>query len=171
MVEDLTPYSYKDVFRRWALSVIMLPIIIYWCANRGEYGLLDNADLVIHEGGHYFFMWFGKFVYTLGGSLMQIILPSTIVYYFLIHYYRPGVQIFGLWLGQNLINISVYAADAQAQKLPLLGGNKVYHDWRYILGDLHILEYDQEVGYFFFGLAILVFIAVLLMPMVLRDNK
>jgi len=170
MLEDLTPYTYKDIIKKWSISIIILPIIIYWCINRGHYGLLDNADLVIHEGGHYFFMWFGKFVYTLGGTLMQIILPSLIVFYFLKNYYRPGVQIFGLWLGQNLLNISVYAADARARQLPLLGGNKVYHDWTYILSKLNILEYDQEVGYVFFGLAILVFIFVLIMPMILTDK-
>jgi hypothetical protein len=56
-----------------------------------------------------------------------------------------------LWLGQNLINISVYAADAQARRLPLLGGNKVYHDWHYLLNEIGLLQYDAEVGYFFFG--------------------
>ena len=72
---------------------------------------IDNGDLVIHEAGHFFFMFFGKFIYTLGGTLMQIILPSIIAWYFLRNYYKTGVQISLLWLGQNLINISAYAAD------------------------------------------------------------
>ena len=74
-----------------------------------------------------------------------------------------------LWLGQNLINISVYAADARAQKLPLLGGNKVYHDWHYILNTLGILNYDAEVGYFIFGVAIMVLIVAVLMPLITHD--
>lgn len=74
-----------------------------------------------------------------------------------------------LWLGQNLINISVYAADAQARSLPLLGGNKVYHDWNYLLSEIGLLQYDAEVGYLIFGIAIIIFIITLIMPLITRD--
>ena len=74
-----------------------------------------------------------------------------------------------LWLGQNFINISVYAADAQEKKLKLLGGSKVYHDWNYMLGELNLVEYSAEVGYFFFGVAILIFITAVLLPLLIRD--
>jgi hypothetical protein len=161
---DHKSYSWKDELLNWLPSIIMLPIMIYWVLNRGHYGFIDNADLIIHEGGHLIFIFFGKFIYTLGGTLMQIILPSIIAFYFFRNMYKTGVQVALLWLGQNLINISVYSADARAHKLPLLGGSKVYHDWTYILGTLGMLDYDIEVGYFFFGLAIVVFIIVLLMP-------
>jgi hypothetical protein len=161
---DQKPYSWKDSLFTWLPSIIMLPIIIYWIFSRGNYGLLDNADLIIHEGGHLIFIFFGKFIYTLGGTLMQLILPLIIAFYFFRNMYKTGVQVALLWLGQNLINISVYAADARARKLHLLGGNKVYHDWTYMLGTLGILDYDIEVGYFFFSLAILIFIIVLITP-------
>jgi hypothetical protein len=163
------PYSNLDLVKRWFPSLIILPVAFYWCLNRGEFGLLDNIDLVIHEAGHFFFSLFGKFIYTLGGSLMQIILPAIIAGFFLRNNYRTGVQFSLLWLGQNLINISVYAADARAQKLPLLGGNKVYHDWHYLLGELNILEHDQAAGYTFFGAAILIFTTAILMPLITKD--
>ncbi len=159
----------KIYVQRWWLSILLLPVIIYLLMHRNNYGLIDNADLVMHEAGHFFFMLFGKFIYTLGGTLMQIILPSIIVWYFLRNYYRTGVQISLLWLGQNFINISVYAADARAKKLPLLGGNHVYHDWNYLLGQLNILDYDTEVGYLFFGTAALIFAIVFFMPLIIRD--
>jgi hypothetical protein len=79
------------------------------------------------------------------------------------------VQFSLLWLGQNLINISVYAADARAQRLPLLGGHNVYHDWHYMLGQLNILNYDTVVGYLFVGLAVIIFITSLLMPIIIRE--
>jgi len=163
------PSTNWDIFKRWIPSLIILPLATYWVINSGEFGLLDNIDLVIHEAGHFFFMLFGKFIYTLGGTLMQIILPSIIATYFLRNNYRTGVQFGLLWLGQNLINISVYAADAQARKLPLLGGNKVYHDWHYLLGEIGILEYDYIVGYTFLGIAIIVFITAVLMPLLTHD--
>lgn len=162
-------YSFKDEIKRWVPSVIILPIALYWVLTRGEYGLMDNIDLVIHEAGHVFFSLFGKFIYTLGGTLMQIIIPSIIALFFLRNNYRTGVQFGLLWLGQNFINISVYAADARAQKLPLLGGNKVYHDWYYLLNETGLLNSDQFVGYFFFGIAILIFIAAILMPLITHD--
>lgn len=163
------PYTTANNIKRWIPSIVILPVAAYWVMNRGEFGLLDNIDLVVHEAGHFFFMLFGKFIYTLGGTLMQIILPSIIASYFFRNNYRTGVQFGLLWLGQNFINISVYAADAQARKLPLLGGNKVYHDWHYLLGEIGILEYDYLVGYFFFGIAIAIFIVSILMPLLTHD--
>lgn len=147
-----------DSLKKWIPSLILAPLCVYLCLHRGTYTFIDNADLVIHEAGHIFFYIFGKFIYTAGGTLMQMILPSIIIWYFFRNHYRLGTQISMLWLGQNLINISVYAADAQAKKLHLLGGNKVYHDWAYMLGSLGITQYDAYVGYFFFGLAMIVFL-------------
>lgn len=163
------PASGIDEIKRLIPSIIILPLAVYWLINRGEFGLLDNINLVIHEAGHFFFSLFGKFIYTLGGTLMQIILPSIIASYFFRNNYRTGVQFSLLWLGHNFINISVYAADAQARKLPLLGGNKVYHDWHYILSEVGILEYDCIVGYFFVGIAVIIFIVAVLMPLLTHD--
>jgi len=162
-------YTKLDEFKRWIPSIIILPIALYWILNRGEYGLLDNIDLVIHEAGHLFFRFFGKFIYTLGGTLMQIIIPSIIAGFFFRNDYRTGVQVAMLWLGQNIINISVYAADARAQKLPLLGGNKVYHDWHYLLNETGLLNYDIEIGYIIFGFAILIFLVAVLMPLITKN--
>jgi hypothetical protein len=162
-------YSRKQEFYRWIPSLIILPAAVYWSVNRGTFTLIDNADLVIHEAGHIFFMFFGRFIYTLGGTLMQILLPSVIGWYFLRNRYKTGVQFSLLWLGQNFINISVYAADAREKAIPLLGGSRVYHDWNYLLGQLNMLEYDDYAGYFFFGMAILLFITAFLMPLIIRD--
>jgi len=168
-LDKAVTYTWFGEIKRWIPSVIMLPLMIWLALNRGNYSLIDNADLVIHEAGHFFFMFFGKFIYTAGGSLMQVILPSLIAWYFFRKSYRTGVQFSFLWLGQNLINISVYAADAQAKRLPLLGGNKVYHDWNYLLGELNILQYDSEVGYIIYGSAILIFIIALLLPLFIHN--
>jgi hypothetical protein len=163
------PYTRWDVVKKWVPSIIILPIALIWSLNRGKFGLIDNVDLVIHEAGHFFFSFFGKFIYTLGGTLMQIILPSIIAGFFLRNNYRTGVQFSLLWLGQNFINISVYAADARARRLPLLGGDKVYHDWHYLLGELGILQHDQMVGLIFFGIAIMIFSISVLMPLITKD--
>ena len=155
--------------REWIASIIFLPICLYFVFTRGEYTFLDSADLIIHEAGHFIFSFFGRFIYFAGGTIMQILLPSILVFHFYIHDYRFGVQVFLFWLGHNLINISVYAADARARQLPLLGGDNVQHDWWTMLSMLDLLEYDQIIGNIFFSLAILVFILLLVMPRIMMS--
>lgn len=163
------PVAPYETIKRWVPTIFIAPLAVFFILSRGEFTLLDNADLVIHEAGHLFFYFLGGFVYTLGGTFMQIFLPSLLVWYFFQDNYRTGVQFSMLWLGQNLINISVYSADAQAQKLHLLGGKNVYHDWAYMLGELNLIRFDAEVGYFFFGLAILVLLLSIFLPIIIRD--
>jgi hypothetical protein len=155
--------------KRWIMSVIVLLLSVYLLLNRGTYTWIDNVSLVIHEAGHFFFIMFGKFFYTLGGTFMQILLPYLVFSYFRKHGYRTGMQITLLWIGQNLVNISVYAADARAKKLPLLGGKSVYHDWEYMLNEIGLLNYDKEAGYFFLGLAAITFLISFLIPLIYRD--
>jgi hypothetical protein len=166
---EVVPVSQYDSIKRWIPSLIILPIALYFILTRGQYGIIDSADLVIHEAGHFFFSFFGKYIYTLGGALMQILFPCVILWYFLSNYYRTGMQFTLLWLGQNFVNISVYAADARAQALPLLGGNSVYHDWHYLLSEINLLEYDQEVGYIILGIGIIIFLTALFLPLIIRD--
>jgi hypothetical protein len=166
---SLTFSIFLEISRKWFVSVIILLLAIYLLLNRGTFTWIDNFDLIIHEAGHLFFIMFGRFIYTLGGTLMQIVFPLIIFYYFYKKEYRTGGQIGLLFLGQNLINISVYAADARARKLPLLGGKNVYHDWNYLLGESGLLEFDTEIGYFFIGLASIVFLISILMPLIIHD--
>lgn len=158
-------YSFSD-FKPWLVSIILIPVCIWLIFNRGDFILfLDHFNLLIHEGGHGIFKMFGSFIYTLGGTLMQIILPGIFIFYFATNRQRAGVQISIIWLGQNLMNVSVYAADARAQRIPLLGGNKVYHDWNWMLSRLGWLEKDVLIGEVFYYLGVVVFVVALLAPL------
>ena len=159
----LDGYSGFRPFKKWITSVILLPLGLYFILNHGHYSLLDNADLIIHEAGHFFFGFMGSFIHAAGGTMMQIIFPLFLAWYFYHNNYRTGFQIFIFWLGQNLLNISVYAADAQVRNLLLLGKGK--HDWHYLLTQLDILEHAEGVGFIFFLLGILVFSGALLVPL------
>jgi hypothetical protein len=55
----------------------------------------------------------------------------------------------------------VYAADARAQELPLVGGGE--HDWAYLLGRLHWLQYDQRVAKVIWNVGIIVYVASIVM--------
>lgn len=158
--------------KKWLGSIIILPIAIWLINNNGNFiPLIDHFTLLIHEGGHGIFKFFGSFIYTLGGSLMQILMAGLFIFYFYINKKMLGVQFSLIFLSENLFNISKYAADAQARKLPLLGGNKVYHDWHFLLSKMNILQYDQIVGYCFITLAIISLIAALLVPLLPDEEK
>lgn len=161
----------KSQIKKWIPSLLFLPVIFFLIKNDGKVFLLNEVNLLIHEGGHGVFALFGRFIYTLGGTIMQILIPLLfIIYYFKERKYLY-VRIFLLWLAQNLINISIYASDASEKKLRLLGGNKVYHDWNYIFVRLNLLEYDKTIGAIFYVLAILIFLYVLIMPMFIGEYK
>lgn len=154
----------REALKPWIGSAVLLPVCIWCLARRGDYTFLDAADLVIHEAGHFLFRFFGFWMHMAGGTLMQLLLPGLIAWHFLRHGYRLGVQVALLWLGQNGLNISVYAADARAQQLPLLGGPHVLHDWHWMLDQLGWLAWDQSIGHGFVGLALVCFAVLLLLP-------
>jgi len=160
-----------EFIKKWIWSFLLLPIMVYYTINVGKFTFIDYINLLIHEGGHGIFRIFGKFIYTLGGSLMQILIPGMFVVFYIIKEKRFGAQVFMIWLGENLINISVYAADARAKALPLLGGERVYHDWNYLLAEINMLEYDQTFGAVFYGAGIFFFILSFFLPLFVKNNN
>ncbi len=160
--------NFWKTVKPWIGTTILLPMVIFYTINKGQFTFIDYINLLIHEGGHGVFKIFGKFIYTLGGTLMQLIIPSMFIIYYWIKKKIFVTQIFLVWLGENLMNISVYAEDARVQKLPLLGGNKVYHDWTWLLSQTGMLEQDQLVGKIFYGTGILIFLIAMFLPLFLR---
>jgi hypothetical protein len=92
--------------------------------------VIDTIDLFIHEGGHFFFGFFGRLIYFMGGSLMQIVLPSLAIWVFLKSGFRTLIGTL-YWLGHNMINVSVYIGDAPYKRLPLISDSAI-HDWNWI---------------------------------------
>ena len=98
---------------------------------------LDLVDLPIHEFGHLLFRLFGEFMMVAGGSLFQVIVPAVFVGYFAWQqsYYSASMVLF--WVGQSILNVWVYAADAVVMQLVLTSGftgsEGSFHDWNYLL--------------------------------------
>jgi hypothetical protein len=101
--------------------------------------VIDTIDLFIHEAGHFFTKIFGQFVYILGVSLFQILLPALLVF----TTWRQRVAHIGLpgfWLGMNFINVSIYIRDAPYKHLRLIARGLI-HDWNWLLsGNLEAAE-------------------------------
>ncbi len=115
-----------------------LCIYFLWIAYDPMQGsFLDNVDLPIHETGHLLFRPFGEFMMIAGGSLFQIIFPLVFVGYFVWNEKYYSAAIVGLWVGQSIINVWVYASDAVVMQLMLTSGvtgsEGGFHDWNYML--------------------------------------
>ena len=120
------------------IFAVLLAIYFLWIAYDPMLGsFLDLLDLPIHETGHLIFRLFGEFMGIAGGSLFQVILPLVFVGYFVKRgqYYSAAVIMF--WVGQSILNVWVYAADAVVMRLVLTSGftgsEGSFHDWAYLL--------------------------------------
>lgn len=98
----------------------LLAIYGFICARSADEGsFLDRVDLIAHEAGHLLFGYFGEFMLVIGGTMGQLLVPAGFAVYFATRreFFSSMVALF--WVGQNLLNISVYVKDAAAMELPL----------------------------------------------------
>ncbi len=144
---------------RAALSCLLAYLFIHHLLDFKFVSLVGGIDLVIHEAGHLFLMWFGMdFLTAAGGTLFQIIVPLAVALTFAAQRDSYGVTVAVFWTGINLAEIGPYAADARAQLLPLVSPSSgtPIHDWHYLLSEVGLLAQDKLVGKAFHDLGILV---------------
>jgi hypothetical protein len=127
---------------------------------------LHLVNLPFHEAGHVLFSPFGRFLMTLGGSLLQVAVPVICAVVFLTKTRDPfAASAAAWWAGQNLMDLAPYIADARALQLVLLGGHTGAevegHDWEYLLQTLGWLHRDIALGRASFGLGALLMVAAL----------
>lgn len=117
-------------------SPLYRPPVLIW--------IIDIINLYIHEAGHFFFQIFGRWMYFLGGSLFQCLVPLALI----IVTWRQNQSLAyysGFWLGESMINVSVYIRDAPLKRLPLIGKGLI-HDWNWLLsGNLESAEIIADV--------------------------
>ena len=133
------------------IFAILLSIYFLWIAWDPMQGsFLDNVDLPIHEFGHLLFRIFGEFMGIAGGSLFQVIFPAVFVGYFIWQRSFYSAAIVSLWVGQSILNVWVYAADAVVMQLVLTSGSTgaegSFHDWNYMLTHFGLLGSTKTVA-------------------------
>jgi hypothetical protein len=121
-----------------------LLFLIYAAADRTGFLFLDYVNLIIHEGGHFFFSWFGYTITILGGTLAELIVPLLCAAYFFWQREISGFAFCAFWFFENCPYIGTYMADARAQDLPLVGSGD--HDWGILFGQWGLLMQDQKIG-------------------------
>lgn len=151
--------NYMKTAGRVVLILICLFFSYQLLFTPSHWIFVDYFNLLIHEAGHLLFFFFGQFIDILAGSALQIIMPCVFLGYFLRRgeYFNSSVMFF--WIGNNVVNVSIYMKDAQAMVLPLLGGDNVIHDWNYLFSSMGLLPFSEVIGCFFYILGTLFLIA------------
>lgn len=137
--------------RFWGRGAIILGLFTFylqWLRKENYFSFLDYINLAFHEAGHLFLGFFGRFIMMLGGTIFQLLLPALCLLQLRRKRSNIGWQLCVFWIGESLLNVSVYAGDAIKQELPLVGGGE--HDWTYLLTELGLIAHTAGVARFIF---------------------
>lgn len=132
-----------------AWIVFYAGFLIYAFRAHGGMLFIDLANLVVHEGGHNLFMWFGPTMHLWGGTLLQWLVPFLLAAYFFKEGQTSGFVFSLFFFFENWLYTATYMADARAQVLPLVTtGDPEFaeHDFFRIFSNLGVLEYDTKIA-------------------------
>jgi len=112
--------------------------------------LLDNIHLPIHEGGHLLFSYFGQTLQLWGGTILQLLVPALLAWYFAVQAQLPGTVFCSFAFFHSLNGVATYMSDAIARQLPLVTVGAVAdesdHDWFNIFSRLGVLPHAVQIG-------------------------
>jgi hypothetical protein len=137
---------------RWSVLawlIFYIAFLFYAFGKHGGFLFIDSANLVVHEGGHLLFGWFGSTIGLWGGTLLQWLVPFLLAAYFF-HERQPAAFVFCMFFFfENWLYTATYMADARAMVLPLVTTGDpdfVEHDWNTIFSSLGVLQYDTTIA-------------------------
>ncbi len=125
--------------------------LIYAGVKHNQFLLIDNVNLVIHEGGHLLFSWLGDTMALWGGTLLQWLIPLLLAVYFYVQRQTTAFAFSSFFFFENWLYTATYMADARAQVLPLVGvgdmeSEENMHDWYRIFTQLGVLDHDTQIA-------------------------
>ena len=121
----------------------------YAFSMHGAFLFIDFANLVVHEGGHLLFGWFGPTLMIWGGTLLQWGVPLALAGFFFTQRHTTGFTFCLFFFFENWLYTATYMADARAMALPLVtAGDSDYveHDWHTIFSSLGLLSSDTTIA-------------------------
>ena len=157
---------------RWFLLVMLARwtwLFLVWPMREDvvNASILHLISLPFHEAGHIFFSPFGDLMTSLGGSLMQILIPIICWIAFATTSPNPfGAAVMCWWTGENLLDVAIYINDARALVLTLLGGHTGAevegHDWEHILQLTGRSMHDHQIAWTVHTIGAVMMIAALI---------
>jgi hypothetical protein len=132
-----------------AWLVFYVLFMLYAFSAHGGFLFIDSANLVVHEGGHNLFGWFGPTLGLWGGTLLQWLVPFLLAAYFFTERQTTGFVFCLFFFFENWLYTATYMADARAQELPLVTTGDpdfVEHDFFRIFSNLGVLDHDTQIA-------------------------
>lgn len=150
-LRSLLDEPWKPVSRPALLAwlVFYIAFLAYAFSAHGAFLFIDNANLVVHEGGHNLFSWFGPTLCLWGGTLLQWLVPFLLAAYFFTQRQTAGFVFCLFFFFENWLYTATYMADARAQALPLVTTGDpdfVEHDFYAIFSSLGVLDCDTKIA-------------------------
>src|SRR5579872_5408582 len=112
----------------------------------------DLVFILIHEGGHLLFRFFGEWIMVAGGTLLQLFVPFALAVYFLFKRQLAGTTFCAFFFFEQFLPIGIYMADAQCQCLQYVtvgDAETAEHDWFYLFSRAGVLEHHTQIGHVF----------------------
>lgn len=132
-----------------AWLVFYVGFLSYAFSKHGAFLFIDLANLVVHEGGHLLFGWFGPTLGLWGGTILQWLVPLLLAAYFFSQRQTTAFAFCSFFFFENWLYTATYMADARAMILPLVtAGDSDYveHDWHTIFSSFGVLQYDTRIA-------------------------
>ena len=83
-IQSMLQEPWKPISRSGVIAwlVFYALFLAYAFSAHGGFLFIDSANLVVHEGGHNLFGWFGPTLGLYGGTLLQWLVPFLLAIYF-----------------------------------------------------------------------------------------
>ena len=117
-LQSILDESWKPVSRPAlaAWLIFYVGFLAYAFSAHGGFLFIDSANLVVHEGGHNLFGWFGPTLGLWGGTLLQWLVPFLLAAYFFASA-RPAGFVFCLFFFfENWLYTATYMAEPREIK-------------------------------------------------------
>jgi hypothetical protein len=150
-LQSMLDEPWKPVSRPALIAwlIFYVGFLVYAFSAHGGFLFIDSANLVVHEGGHNLFGWFGPTIGLWGGTLLQWLVPFLLGAYFFTERQTTGFVFCLFFFFENWLYTATYMADARAQILPLVTTGDpdfVEHDFHAIFSSLGVLNYDTTIA-------------------------
>jgi hypothetical protein len=123
-----------------AWIIFYVAFVAYALSAHGGFLFIDSANLIVHEGGHNLFGWFGP---------TQWLVPFLLAVYFFTERQTSGFVFCLFFFFENWLYTATYMADARVQQLPLVTTGDpdfVEHDFFAIFTSLGVLNHDTQIA-------------------------